>query len=334
VNGVSVEIEGRTIRMHARRGVIFGAGGFSHNRDLLDAEFGGKTAAPVGTCAAKTNSGDFIRIARRHGIPTSNLDSAWFKQCILPFNPQRMGQVFFLNMDSFIVVDRSGKRYANEKNFYQQRGLQMYRNPERRCVFCIFDERARKLYEGPLKGLGGPVPFEAMQNDCLCRGRNEQELADAVRSKLAEVAPGFELEHDFARTLSTSLERFNKFAVEGKDLEFGRGESVPESCWHVKRAADNKHPNKTMMPIDRRGLCCLVMGLSTLDTKGGPRINRSAQVLGADGQAVPGLFGAGNCVRSFTNISYPASGTTISSGILFGYIAGREAMVGSPASKL
>ena len=67
--------------------------------------------------------------------------------------------VFFLNADSFVVVDRTGRRFACEKNFYQQRGMQMRANlADRRFVFFVFDGRARKLYEGPLKGLGGPIP--------------------------------------------------------------------------------------------------------------------------------------------------------------------------------
>ena len=35
-------------------------------------------------------------------------------------------------------------------------------------------------------------------------------------------------------------------------------------CWHVKRAKDNECPNKTMFPIDKRNLHCVILGISTL----------------------------------------------------------------------
>jgi len=40
---------------------------------------------------------------------------------------------------------------------------------------------------------------------------------------------------------------------------------------------------------------------------------------------VPGLYGAGNAVRSSTRNSYPASGVTLSNAIFFGWKAGQDA---------
>ena len=100
---------------------------------------------------------------------------------------------------------------------------------------------------------------------------------------------------------------------------------MSQYCWHVKRAKDNPYPNKTMFPIDTSKLCCVILGLSTLDTKGGCAIDENGCVLGADGRPVPRLYGAGNCVRSSTNHSYPASGATMANAVFFGYQAGKHA---------
>jgi len=113
--------------------------------------------------------------------------------------------------------------------------------------------------------------------------------------------------------------------VRGKDAEFGRGEDTAQYCWSVPRAKDNKLPNKTMHPLDTGKLCCVVLGLSVLDTKGGPLVDGSGRVLGADKRPVDGLYGAGNAVRSATRHSYPASGTTIANAVLFGWLAGEHA---------
>lgn len=318
---------GEEKRIRVRNGVIFGSGGYSGNEEMKEKYFGRKFV-PMGTCSAKTNTGDFAEIARKHSIPLSGMDKAWLKQVVLPFKRERVG-VFFLNADSYMVVDRTGKRFACEKDFYQQRGMQMFQNPERRCVFFVFDHRSRDAFEGPIKGLGGPIPFKEQEEDCLLEGSNVEELTSAIRSKLAEVAPGFELASDFAKSLQAQLEKYNGFANSGKDPEFARGDDVAQYCWHTPRAEGNTTPNKTMFPIDMKSLKCVIMGLSTLDTKGGPEITRNGQVLGQTGLPITGLYGAGNCVRSSTSFSYPASGVTLSNAILFGFLGGRHAMAPS-----
>eukprot|EP01062_Namystynia_karyoxenos_P058807 TRINITY_DN5027_c4_g1_i1.p1 TRINITY_DN5027_c4_g1~~TRINITY_DN5027_c4_g1_i1.p1 ORF type:complete len:718 (+),score=227.16 TRINITY_DN5027_c4_g1_i1:68-2155(+) len=323
--------EVRTVR--AKGGVIFASGGFSNSADLLK-----EAELPIsGTCACPTNTGDFVSIARRHNIPVGNIQLAWVKQVVMPFNELRTG-VFFLNADSFIVVDRNGRRYANEKNFYQQRGLQMRANlRDRRFVFFIFDGRSRRLFEGPLKGLGGPIPLKQQEKDCLIqRQPTVAALGGAIRRKLAEVAPDYQVDADFDRTLAAQIERFNDGARKGVDADrLGRDQSYAEYCWHVPRAADNKYPNKMFHPIDTSDLCCVILGLSTLDTKAGPRTDGSARVLSAEGAPVPGLYAAGNAAHAWSRNSYPASGATIASAITFGYVAGREAAARTlPASRL
>jgi len=42
----------------------------------------------------------------------------------------------------------------------------------------------------------------------------------------------------------------------------------------------------------------VIIGAGTLDTKGGRKINASAQVLDTDDRPIAGLYGAGNCIGS------------------------------------
>ena len=329
VVGAVVEVsapEGKkTVRVRARGGVIFGSGGFARNQKLMEQHFGGKSLAPKGSCAAKTNVGDLVSIAAKHNVPVSGMDFAWFKQCVLPYRfPQRLG-VFFLNGDSYMVVDRTGRRFSSDREFYQQRGRAMVGRPDRRCVFFVFDERSWKNCEGPIKGLGSAYPMLEGDEDAMVRGKNAYEIEAGLREKLRQVAPDFELAADFGASLEAQIARFNADAVRGVDSEFGRGDDVSQYCWSVPRAGDNKYPNKTMYPLDTTKLCAVVMGLSVLDTKGGPVINKAGQVIGADKKPVAGWYGCGNAVRSPTRHSYPASGTTLSLAIMFGWKAGVHA---------
>ena len=63
----------------------------------------------------------------------------------------------------------------------------------------------------------------------------------------------------------------------------------------------------------------------TLGTKGGPRTNVNAEVMGIDGSVIEGLYAAGNVMASVCGPAYWGGGATVGPGMTFGYIAGRHA---------
>ena len=78
---VGVEATGPdgTVRVAARKAVIFATGGFTHDPELR-ANF---LSAPVyGGCAAITNEGDFVRIGAAAGAQLRNMNQAWM--CPVP----------------------------------------------------------------------------------------------------------------------------------------------------------------------------------------------------------------------------------------------------------
>jgi 3-oxosteroid 1-dehydrogenase len=82
-----------------------------------------------------------------------------------------------------------------------------------------------------------------------------------------------------------------------------------------------------MYPLSPTGpYYCVILGPGALDTKGGPITDEYARVLGVDGEPIPGLFGAGNCIASPAGQAYWGPGGTIGPAITFGYIAARTAV--------
>ena len=65
---------------------------------------------------------------------------------------------------------------------------------------------------------------------------------------------------------------------------------------------------------------------STIGSMGGLVINADAEVLKADGTAIPGLYATGEVANGgFYYREYPASGSSLSLGMTFGLEAGRNA---------
>jgi predicted oxidoreductase len=81
-----------------------------------------------------------------------------------------------------------------------------------------------------------------------------------------------------------------------------------------------------MHPISDAGpyYATLLTG-GTLDTKGGPKINPSAQVVNDLDRPIPGLYGVGNCVASASARAYWAGGATLGPIIAFAYRAAAAA---------
>jgi 3-oxosteroid 1-dehydrogenase len=80
-----------------------------------------------------------------------------------------------------------------------------------------------------------------------------------------------------------------------------------------------------MAPLAEAGpYHAVLLGLGTLDTKGGPRTGRHGEVLSENGLAVPGLYAAGNCAASCSGQGYWAAGATIGPALVFGHLAARH----------
>lgn len=78
-------------------------------------------------------------------------------------------------------------------------------------------------------------------------------------------------------------------------------------------------------PVDTAPYYALEVKASALGTVGGPRTDASGRALDTTGQVIPGLYAAGNAGGAPTKGFYGGAGGTISLGLVFGHIAGRDA---------
>ncbi|HEY0644625.1 MAG TPA: FAD-dependent oxidoreductase [Nocardioides sp.] len=78
-------------------------------------------------------------------------------------------------------------------------------------------------------------------------------------------------------------------------------------------------------PVDSAPYYALEVQASALGTVGGPRTDARGRALDVHGNVIPGLYAAGNAGGAPTKGFYGGAGGTISLGLVFGHLAGREA---------
>jgi succinate dehydrogenase/fumarate reductase flavoprotein subunit len=316
-----------SVEVSARRGVVFATGGFSHAPELAKRYLRGPI---VGSCSVGTARGDFIGIGLEVGAELGNMEEAWWTELPVELaktmseTPELMG---FIPGASSIIVNASGQRVVNEKSMYNERGkVHFVRDTDgsypNRILFLVYDEAvAQDPLEWPSRW---PVPPAGVDEPYVIKAATLEELEQSIADRLemlADDVDGFRLRPEFLEGLEATIERYNGFAQTGVDEDFGRGNLSNQQYGEPARGPDQK--NNTLAAFRADGpYYAMILGAATLDTKGGPKIDTKARVLKSDGEPVPRLYGAGNCIASPAGAAYWGGGSTLGPALVYGYLAG------------
>lgn len=333
----TVASDGRAIRLRARKAVIFGSGGYAHNKEMMR----NFQPAPIyGTCSVPTSEGDFIHIAQEVGAKLGNMGNAWRMQLVLEHTLELSSVprgIWQPPGDSMVIVNKYGDRVVNEKHNYHDRSRVHFvwdANREEypnQVLFMIYDKRAAELFAGNF-----PLPAPGVAAPYVIKGDTLETLAQAIQARLdlhAEKWGEVKL-RDFPRTLEKTIADFNQHAVDGVDKQFQRGSFRWDQAWlsycSLPREGTawkaGETPDATMHPLQSEGpYYAIILGSGVLDTNGGPVINPRAQVLDPSDVPIPGLYGAGNCISSPAGQAYWGGGCTLGLAVTYGHIAGMNA---------
>ncbi|MEV1174121.1 3-oxosteroid 1-dehydrogenase [Nonomuraea sp. NPDC049784] len=292
----------------ARRGVIVGSGGFEHSA-AMRAEFQRQPIGTSWTIGAKENTGDGIEAGERAGAALDLMDDAWWGPAIpLP------GQPYFClaerTLPGCILVNGDGVRFVNEGATYSDVVHVMYdRNTPAAPhipAWLIVDQNYRDKYlfrdVAPLL----PLPDAWFDSGAAYKAWTIEQLAQKIGVPQA--------------ALRGTINRFNGFAVTGKDLDFHRGDSAYDRYY----ADPLVKPNPCLAPLWLPPFYAFKIVPGDLGTKGGMRTDARARVLRADGSVIPGLYAAGNASGAVMGHSYAGSGSTIGPAMTFGYVAAND----------
>lgn len=340
VVGVQVENNGTQLAIRARKGVVFGSGGFTQDPIKSLNYLRGPVFAG---CGVPSNTGDFVEIGLALGAEFGNMANAFWLEIPLELalkSPSLSGADVWMPWgDSMVIVNKYGNRVTTEKMVYNERSqVHHYWNPaltefSNLVLFMIYDDAvAQDPTAFPFRF---PVPLPGNEADYVIKGDTWEDLAANISSRLdsirgqqsvsASVGPDVKLADNFVDKLGATIERFNGFAESGVDDDFGRGSTPIQVAWGSGTQRFDQLKNPTMAPFAGSGpYYCIMVGGATLDTKGGPVIDTSGRVQHVDGGAIPGLYGAGNCIASPAGQAYWSGGSTIGPALIYGHLAGQS----------
>ncbi len=338
VIGLEADHKGAGVSLRARKGVIFGTGGYAHNPGAV-ARY--QRNHIYGACAMPASTGDFIDIASAAGARLGNLSGAWRSQVVLEgaLKDSRLaGGVFYPPGDSAFQVNKYGLRAVNENRNYNDRTeAHGHYDPTtaeypNQLLFMIYDKRTAEAFAGAY-----PLPPDPTGADEVMTAATLDGLAGEIAKRLEKLAPrtgGFQLDAAFAGNLKLTVERFNGFARAGKDNDFGRGDAAYDTEWFpafspMQEGTEwpvNEYPKVNMHPLRDEGpYYAIILAAGALDTNGGPMIDAGARVLDVHDKPIPGLYGVGNCIASPSKDAYWGAGCPLGLSCTFGYIAANAA---------
>jgi len=286
VTGVKAQYGNQTVTYNANKAVILATGGFGANLDMRVKynETMNENILSTNTVGSK---GDGIEMAERIGAQLTDMEYIQ----TYPTCDAQSGALLYVGdvrMEGrSILVNKEGRRFVEEL--------------ERRDVIsnAVIEQTGGVSYmfwdESAMSDSGLAITHEAEYNGLILR--KQLVKADTIE----ESAVFFDID---AAERKKTVENYNQYAKEGKDLEFNkRGELVPfgEGPYYIMVSKPAVH-----------------------HTMGGVKINTEAQVVDIDGNVIDGLFAAGEVTGDIHGTNRLGS-DAIADITVFGRIAGQNA---------
>lgn len=307
--GVEFEQEDKPLRVRATRGVILATGGFEWDESLSRQFLKGPIAGPA---SPPYSTGDGLRMAIDVGADLGTMNEAWWCPTFAIPGEEYEGRPLYRMargercLPHSIIVNRYGRRFMDEAHNYNDISRAFHHFDPVRYEYpnlpawIILDSQFRTKYQITTTMPDDPDPEWLIKADTL------EELAEKVG-----IDPG---------GLKETVARFNGFAREGVDSDFGRGGN-PNSRYY----GDPRHgPNPVLGTLEQGPYYAIEVLPGVLGTKGGARTDASARVLDVWGKPIRGLYAAGNCAASMTGPGYFGAGGTLGPALTFGFVAGQS----------
>ena len=314
VLGAVVESNGQRQRIRASKGVVLASGGFEKNQELREQYL----PAPTNTAWSAGNpgnEGDALLAGLSLGAKTRLMKDAWWTTTLcVPDEPSPRLAIMEKSFPGSCVVNRDGKRFANESQNYMafQKDLFKTHTDEHpnAPAWHVFDATFRENF------MVGPLMTKAMKPDFQIPKKWFDTGFVAKANSIRELADALGINAD---GLEETIANMNRYAQTGTDEEFGRGDSAYDRYY----ADPAIKPNPCLAPIVKAPFYAMRIEAGDFGTLGGLDTDTSARVKKADGGVFEGLFAVGNCSAAILP-TYPGPGATLGPAMTMAYQAARH----------
>jgi 3-oxosteroid 1-dehydrogenase len=173
--------------------------------------------------------------------------------------------------------------------------------------WVIFDSQYTRRYMVCETMPGTSKPKIWYETQFLRKGETIEELAEACGLP--------------ADNLKATVEKFNRFARQGNDEEFGRGDSA-----YDRFLGDYTHgPNDTLGTVEEGPFYGIQIVPGDVGTYGGVVCDSNARVLRPDRTVIEGLYATGTTTAGVMGRAYPGAGCSIGPSFTWGFVAAKHA---------
>jgi len=311
VLGAVIECNGQRQRVRAAKGVILASGGFEKNQALREQYL----PAPTNTtwsAGNPGNEGDALLAGLELGAKTRLMNDAWWTTTLcVPDEPAPRLAIMEKSFPGSCVVNRDGKRFANESQNYMAFQKDLFKTHTEEHpnapAWHVFDATFRENF------MVGPLMTKAMKPDSQIPKKWFDEGFVAKADTIRELADILGIDAD---GLEETIGKMNHYAETGKDEDFGRGDSAYDRYY----ADPAIKPNPCLAPIVKAPFYAMRIEAGDFGTLGGLDTDTSARVKKADGGVFEGLFAVGNCSAAILP-TYPGPGATLGPAMTMAYQA-------------
>ena len=305
VRGVRVKRDGKTVEVRGRS-VVLAGGGFQANPEWR-ARYLGPNWELAKVRGTRFNTGDVIRMALDIGAAAagnwSGCHAVGWERNAPEFGDLRIGDQFQKHSYPWgIMVNAEGKRFVDEgadfRNYTYAKYGRVILNQTGQFAWQIFDRKVLHLLRDEYR-IQQVTKVSANTLEALVKRLDDVDAPSA----LAEI-------NAYNRAVKQDVP-FNPNVKDGRGT---LGLAVSKSNW--ANTIDEA-------PFEAYAVTC---GITF--TFGGLKVDTGARVISTDGEPIPGLYAAGELVGGIFYFNYPG-GTGLTSGAVFGRIAGTTAARGS-----
>ena len=311
VLGAVIECNGQRQRVRTAKGVILASGGFEKNQALREQYL----PAPTNTtwsAGNPGNEGDALLAGLELGAKTRLMNDAWWTTTLcVPDEPAPRLAIMEKSFPGSCVVNRDGKRFANESQNYMAFQKDLFKTHTEEHpnapAWHVFDATFRENF------MVGPLMTKALKPDSQIPKKWFDEGFVAKADTIRELADMLGIDAD---GLEETIGKMNHYAETGKDEDFGRGDSAYDRYY----ADPAIKPNPCLAPIAKAPFYAMRIEAGDFGTLGGLDTDTSARVKKADGGVFEGLFAVGNCSAAILP-TYPGPGATLGPAMTMAYQA-------------